>query len=188
MKTYIVLMDENKETEARSAAQFVNGQEFTNDETWSEPLDLVSDWLDYHHFSPNIAVKAVEATEYFEQYLQSDNVPSCGICAAITIQSPDTERGLDDLLHLLKHCVCAEDNFEVFVNGFTDSDLRWLYARNLHEVNCWLADTRTDLSDLPKTDRNIATVVTALWAKSVLKNHFKQHSCKHQFADWPTAL
>lgn len=188
MQTYIVMMDENNEPEARSAAQFLNGQEFTDNETWSDQLDLVSDWLDYHHFSPNIAVKAVKASDYFARFIQCNNVLSNGICAAITVKSSHTEQSLDDLLHLLKGCVCPEEDFEVFVEAFTDKDLQWLYARNRDAVNCWLTDSRIDLFELCNTGDNIANVVTVLWAKAVLKDHFYLKSRKDLLGDRPAAL
>ena len=70
---------------------------------------------------------------------------------------------------------------------YSDKDLQWLYARNRDAVNCWLTDSRIDLFELCNTGNNIANVVTVLWAKAVLKDHFYLKSRKDLLGDRPAA-
>lgn len=176
MKTYIITMDVTEVDLAHIAASTLNGQMFIRDARWPDLLDQVSDYLAHNGFPHGIPCEAVEATEYFEKNLKSNNWPSEKdniYAAAVTVQPPSMDKGCADLLYILekKVNVYSKSHIDQYVKNLTNLDLQWLYTQNRNDVNRWLADSETDLYELYETGGNIADVVTVLWAKSVLEGY-----------------
>ncbi len=56
--------------------------------------------------------------------------------------------GFDDLSYLLRSVDWTADNFKQHLARLKQTDLLWLYKRNLTTINQWMAENQVDLLDM----------------------------------------
>ena len=56
--------------------------------------------------------------------------------------------GFDDLTYLLRSVDWTADNFKQHLARLKQTDLLWLYKRNLTTINQWMAENQVDLLDM----------------------------------------
>ena len=75
--------------------------------------------------------------------------------------------GFDDLSYLLRSVDWTEDNYRLHLGRLEQTDLLWLYKRNLTTINQWMAVTGVDLLQInemlrPEIDRDMVIDTEAI--------------------------
>ena len=89
--------------------------------------------------------------------------------------------GFDDLSYLLRSVDWTADNFKQHLARLKQTDLLWLYKRNLTTINQWMAENQVDLLDMatvlyPDTEdpESMCASLVHQWAHSLMYRYTQQ--------------